>query len=142
MSIYECDEHAEKIKSSSFLQSTNRDRRAVPGDAQQHRQHSPLPTSPSPLAPACPARRASSDSRPAPPARGTTWSRQCVSFRLAPPSPAPPQRLGPAPSPEPAGRCADWPAPGVARLGSSGSLWLSPDSTASSLRHREEQQQQ
>lgn len=69
--------------------------------------------------------------------------RPVCKFPLGPASPAP-RLLAPWSRPKTgaAGLHADWLVPGVAGLGSSGSLQLSPDSVASSLRHREEEQHQ
>lgn len=81
-------EHAEN-QILIFFAIYKQERRAVLGDAQLYHQHALLPTLPSPLAPACSPAGPPQTPAQAQRGRGTTSSRQCVSFRLAPPRPAP-----------------------------------------------------
>lgn len=105
MKICEGDKDAQRIKSSSsFLQSLHSGEvcRSWEGSAAALACPAPL----GPLAPTWPAHQASPDSRLGSAGRGTTRSFQCGSFRLAPPSAAPPTPPAPWPRPNSGARWA------------------------------------
>lgn len=88
MKICEGDKDAQRIKSpSSFLQFLHSGEVRSSWEGSAAALACPAP--PGPLTPTWPAHQASPDSRLGSAGWDTTWSFQCGSFRLAPPSPGP-----------------------------------------------------